>query len=79
MNMTKFCNPNEAHNVMEEQPSPPVIIQTHTHNHAHMHTHWAWGWVAAWEWDRGCDCEQSLVPPDVLHRYKYEFGIIILF
>lgn len=39
LNMTKFCNLNEAHYVMEEQPSRPVIIQTHTHNHTHMYTH----------------------------------------
>lgn len=39
MNMTEFCNPNEAHYVMEEQLFPPVIIQTHTHNHIHMYTH----------------------------------------
>lgn len=39
LNMTKFYNLNEAHYVMEEQPSRPVIIQTHTHNHTHMYTH----------------------------------------
>lgn len=37
MNISEFCNPNEAHYIMEEQPSL-VIIQTHTHNHTHMYT-----------------------------------------